>query len=166
MYQLRFLRAQREDAGQSLLEFALSATVFVVALCAVFEFGFMFFSQLTLQNAVRQAGRYAITGNCGTGGSNGSNCFVSGPSDRLNQILQVVTNYSFGLKPTVSVTCIQGSCPSYAGSGTNNAGGPGDTVQIAATYTWKPLIFPQYLSPYTFTVSSTFRNETFAPPSS
>src|SRR5208282_564450 len=123
-----------------------------------------FYAKLTLQNAVRQAGRYAITGNCGDPGS----CFVNGPADRLNTIFQTMTTYSFNLNPTVTVTCILGTCPSYAGSGGNNAGGPGDTVKISATYTFYPLITGKFFSggSYTFTVTSTFKNEPFSPPSS
>jgi hypothetical protein len=166
MYCLQALKVTKDESGQSLLEFAFSATVFLIFFFAVAEFGFLFFTKLTLQNAVRQAGRYAITGNCGTNGSNGSNCFGNGATNRLSQILQTVSYYSFGLHPTVTVSCIQGSCPGYAGLGGNNAGGPGDTVQIAAKYTWTPFLLPTFLSPYTFTVQSTFRNETFAPPAS
>jgi len=159
----------RGDSGQTLAEFALVGSLLILFLFSILDFGFLFYSQLTLQNAVRQAGRYTITGNCGADGSGGANCFVLGPADRLHMILQTVSDYSFGLSPTVTVACIQGNCPGYAGGlGNNNAGGPGDTVRISAQYTYQPLILTRFFTggSYTFTVSATFRNESFSPPAS
>jgi TadE-like protein len=163
----RTLKAGKaEDSGQTVVEFALATTIFLVLIFATFNFAFLFYSKVTLQNAVRQAGRFAITGNCGTDGGPGSNCFVYGPGDRLHVILQTVTKYSFGLNPTVTVQCMQGACPGYAGGGSNNAGGPGDTVKIWAQYTWHPIPIGKFFpsSGYLVIVSSTYKNESFAPP--
>jgi TadE-like protein len=163
----RTLEAGRaEDSGQTLVEFALTATILLLLIFTTFDFAFLFYAKVTLQNAVRQAARYAITGNCGTDGGPGSNCFVNGPGDRLHVILQTVNTYSFGLNPTVTVQCIQGACPGYAGGGGNNAGGPGDTVKIAAQYTRGFLIIGRFFpsGAYNFTVSSSYKNESFAPP--
>jgi len=157
------LRAMRDASGQTLVEFALAATVFILFMMGTADVGMLLFSRATLQNAVRTAARFAITGNCG-----GSNCFVNGPQDRLNVIEQTVTSYSFAFTPTVSVQCVQGACPAYAGDGTNNAGGPGDTVKVSATYTYHPFVIAKFFSggSYTYTVSSSFKNESFPPPSS
>jgi Flp pilus assembly protein TadG len=160
---------KKDDSGQSMVESALSGALLFLFFFAVLDVGFLFYSKVTLQNAVRTAGRYAITGNCGTDGGPGSNCFVTSPQDRLNVILQTVTTYAFNLQPvTISVQCIQGACPGYAGQGANNAGGPGDVVQISATYTYHPIIMGQFFTggAYTFTVSSTYKNEQFSPPAS
>ncbi len=165
MFSLRhIIRKDRTgDSGQTLLEFAISATVFFLLIFATLDFGFLFFAKVTLQNAVRQAGRYAITGNCGSG-----NCFGTG-GNRLPAIIQTVSDYSFFLSPVVTVACVKGNCPGYAGGGTggSNAGGPDDFVQITATYVWHPFIVSRFFSggSYTLTVSSTFQNEAFAPPS-
>src|SRR5579872_3428674 len=111
----RFVGRHREgESGQSMLEFAIAATVFFMLFFAAIDFGFFFFAKVTLQNAVRQGGRYAITGNCG-----GGTCFGS-TGQRLPLILQTVQNYSMFLAPTVSVSCISGSCPSGGGGGGNN----------------------------------------------
>ena len=48
--------------GQTILEFALLAPLFFLLVCGVIDFGRMFYVQMTLQNAIRQAGRYASTG--------------------------------------------------------------------------------------------------------
>ncbi len=90
--------------------------------------------------------------------------------NRLPIIIQTVQKFSYFLNPTVTVACVSGSCPGYAGGGTNNAGGPGDVVQITAQYTWYPFVVTKLLpgmmagGHYTFSVSSIFKNESFAPP--
>src|SRR5581483_8506070 len=58
---LRSPSKRRSMRGQSLVEFAMIALLFL--LFGVVDFGRLFFVQMTLQNAVRQAGRFAITGN-------------------------------------------------------------------------------------------------------
>jgi Flp pilus assembly protein TadG len=158
----------KDTSGQTMVESAVAATILLLFVFGSFDFGYLMFSRATLQNAVRTAARYAVTGNCGANGGAGSNCFVNGPQDRLNVILQTVTSYSFSVNPvTVSVQCVQGSCPGYAGQGSNNAGGPGDTVKVSATYTYHPSLLSRFFSggAYTFTVSSSFKNEAFPPPS-
>jgi len=162
-YTLKALLARgKGESGGTLLEFALSASLFVLLLFAILDFGYLFYAKLTLQNAVRTAGRYAITGNCDSG-----NCFDNGNnSNRLQTILDTVQTDSFGLNPTVSVHCV-GSCLGSYGSGTNNAGGPGDTVQIIATYVFHPIITGKFFTGgiYTITVSSSYKNELFSPAS-
>ncbi len=162
------IRARSADSGQTLVEFAIGVTVFLLLIFATIDFGYFYFVKVTLQNAVRQAGRYAITGNC----SAGSNCFGTGSTNRYNSIVQVALNYSFGFITTsdITITCLPppigltGGCPAYGGG----AGGPGDTVAITATYTWNPLtaLVAKYFTngKYTFSVSSTFKNESFPPP--
>ncbi len=44
------------------MEFALVATLMFTVMFGCFEFACLMYSQLTLQNAVREAGRYAMTG--------------------------------------------------------------------------------------------------------
>jgi|HubBroStandDraft_4_1064222.scaffolds.fasta_scaffold527509_1 hypothetical protein len=165
MFSLRHIlkKDRTRDSGQTLVEFAISATVFFLLIFATLDFGFLFFAKVTLQNAVRQAGRYAITGNCGSGGS----CFGTG-GNRLPIIIQTVTDYSFFLSPAITVACVSGTCPGYSGGTGGNAGGPDDFVQITATYVWHPFLLSRFFTggSYTLTVSSTFKNESFAPPSS
>jgi hypothetical protein len=156
-------RHSSQESGQSMLEFAITASLFFLLFFAVIDLGFVFFARVTLQNAVRQAGRYAITGNCNTG-----NCFGTN-GNRLPTILQTVSQFSYFLNPTVTVTCA-GSCPGYSGGSTGNAGGPGDTVLITASYIWHPFVITGLLpktigGAYTINVSATFKNEPFAPPS-
>jgi Flp pilus assembly protein TadG len=161
---------KRDDSGGSILEMAFCGAMFVLLMMATVDFGFLYYSKVTMQNAVRQAARYAITGNCQSGTCFNQSGTNNSPGDRLNTIITTVVNYSFGLitSSNVTVTCISGSCPSYGGYGSNNAGGPGDTIEITATYTY----YPWFLYPakwmggsYSYTVRSVFKNEQFQPPS-
>ena len=183
------LKARRaNDSGQSIVEFALVGSVFLLLVFGMFDLGFYFYTRVTLQNAVRQAARYAITGNCGVSGS----CYGSGNGqitngDRVTTIITTVVNYSFGLvkcdsqngsycdaSSHVTIAC-SGVCGADYGDGcgngcTNNAGGPGDTVTITATYTWNPWIIPHFASgkfpsSMTYTAFSVFKNEYFPPAS-
>jgi Flp pilus assembly protein TadG len=142
-------------AGQSLVEFALIAPLFFLLLCAVLDFGRLFFVQMTLQNAVRQAGRFAVTGN-----------HLPDPKDpskklsRMNSIIRSARDAAVGLE----VKNIQ---VSSAGGGSGHAGGPGDIVTISLTTNLK-LITPivgRYFKDgtYPFTVSVSFKNEPFSP---
>ena len=155
------------DSGVSMVEMSLVAGAFLLFLFGTIDLGFLYYSRVTLQNAVRQGARYAITGNCSSG-----TCFDpnNGSGDRLNTIINRVVYYSNGLitNSNVTVRCVQGTCPTYSGFGTNNAGGPGDVVQVSATYTFHPIILYRFFSggSYTYTVSATFKNEIFQPPAS
>ena len=146
------------DSGQTLVEIAISLSIFLLLVLGTMDFGYLFSTKLTLQNSVRQAGRYAITGQCITG-SDGT-CSKS----RYDSIIQTVETFSLGLVTTVeiSITCTDngGGCP-------NNAGGPGDLVTIIVThpyyFTTGPIgaFFPG--NSYTLKVSAAFTNEMFPP---
>ena len=149
------------ESGQALVEVAISLSIFLLLAMGTVDFAFLFNNKLTLQNAVRQAGRYAITGNCIT---TPTGCSLS----RYNSILQTLENSSTGLLNSsnvgsdVTISCINqgGGCP-------NPAGGPGDVVTIQVAYPYNfitPLIAPFFRNrPLTINVSSTFTNEPFPP---
>ena len=148
---------KRNDSGQTLVEIAISLSIFLLLVLGTIDFGYLFSTKLTLQNAVRQAGRYAITGQCITG-SDGS-CSQT----RYNSIMQTVENVSLGVaKPSeIAITCTDngGGCP-------NNAGGPGDIVTITVTHPYNFMTGPigaLLHNTITLTVSSAFTNEIFSP---
>jgi len=144
-----------------MVEMAFAATVFLTLTLAVIDFGWMFSNKMTLQNAVRQAGRYAITGQCVE--SNGS-CSIT----RYNSVLQTLESYSLGLINGSNVSSVVTlSCTNQGGGCPNQAGGPGDIVTITVNYPY-PLLTP-ILAPlfhnhsYTIKVSAAFTNEPFPP---
>lgn len=148
----KFRRAHR---GQSLVEFAMVVPLFFVLLFGMIDIGRVFYAQMTLQNAMRQAGRYAVTGNHLTQGTN--------VLARAQSIAQVAQQAAVGLVLDVASIQINGQSSTNA---TANTGGPSGTVTISMT-TRLQLITPligRFFGPngvYTFTVSTTFRNEPF-----
>jgi len=149
------------DSGATLVEFAISLSLFLLLILGSMDFAYLFYTKLTLQNAVRQAGRYAITGQCVTNGS--GSCTLN----RYNSIVQTLQTASDGLlnssnSSDVSITCTPngGGCP-------NQAGGPGDIITITVTYTYTFLTAPiaKFFTggQYIFTVSVAFNNEPFPP---
>jgi len=150
------------DSGQAILEIAFSLSFLLLMIMAVIDFGYMFSTKMTLQNAVRQAGRYAITGQCFTSGD--GSCSQS----RYQSIVQTletsslgfITSSNFSSVVTISCTNLGGNCP-------NMAGGPGDLITIQVHYPYPfitPLIAPFFPShAYTIRVSSAFTNQPFDP---
>lgn len=49
----------RKEDGQALVEFALVLPLLLLILCGIIDFGWMFYSQLSVQNACREGARYA-----------------------------------------------------------------------------------------------------------
>ena len=146
------------DSGQTLVETAISLSVFLLLVMGTMDFGYLFCTKTTLQNAVRQGGRYAITGQCILAGDG------SCSKTRYNSIMQIVQDTSTGIVKSgeISITCQDkgGGCP-------NGAGGPGDIVTITVTHPYTFLtgvikgFFPG--KAYTIKVTSSFTNEVFPP---
>jgi Flp pilus assembly protein TadG len=149
---LRKIQILLERRGEGLVEFALVLPMGLLLMFAVIDLGRYYFVRETLEHAVRQAGRYAITGQS------------SPPLNRVNSIAAVASNSAAGLDTTAIVIS-----SSAVGSGiwTNNwAGAPGDNVKISLTTTigfFTPGIGRYFGASQsnTFTVSVTFRNENF-----
>ena len=148
-------RLHLHDGGGATMEFALAATMLFTVMLGCFEFACLMYGQLTLQNAVRTAGRYAMTGNH-LADSNHPGHVLS----RTASITQVAQQAAMGLDVSnIQISSAQG--------GANNAGGPGDTVTISLTANLPLMtaLVGQYFTngQYTTTVSASFRNEPFAP---
>jgi len=149
------------DSGQTLLELAICLSVFMMLLLGTMDFGRLYSTKMTLQNSVRQAARYAITGDCIMSGS-------SCQENRYNSILTTLEAKSDGIINSsneatyVTITCINegGGCP-------DQAGGPGDVVTIQVSYPYKfltPVIGAFFTGDsYTLNVGATFTNEHFLP---
>lgn len=151
---------RRNDSGQALVEIAISLSIFLLLAMGTVDFAIMFNHKLTLQNAVRQAGRYAITGQC----INQPN----GTCSRYNSILQTLETSSSGLLNANNVgTDVVISCVNGGGGCPNPAGGPRDVVTIQVTFPHRfltPLTaFFFHNTPINIKVSSTFSNEPFDP---
>ena len=140
--------------GQTMMEFVLVAPLYFLLTFAVVDFGRMFFVQMTVQQAVQEAARYASTG------QHMADSKSPGQSlSRVASITQQVEQSAIG----ANVTNVQ---ISSAAGGAGSAGGPGDTVTVSVTTQlalMTPMVakfFPNGL--YTFTSSATFKNEPFS----
>jgi Flp pilus assembly protein TadG len=141
--------------GQATVEFAMVAPLYFLLVFGIIEFGRIFYVELTLQNAVRQAGRFAVTGDKTVSGVT---------TDRVDAIIMVAQQAAVGLANAPGD--VQVSAINSSGTLTQDtAGGPGDTVMISITANMG--IITHLISRYfpsgtnTFTVSTTFRNEEF-----
>ena len=61
----RLLKRNQSSRGQALIEFSLVALTFFILVFALIDFSWLFFNQMMMQNAVREAARYASTGDQG-----------------------------------------------------------------------------------------------------
>lgn len=141
--------------GSSILEFALIAPIFCLLLFAAMDYSRIFCVEMTLQNAVREAGRYAITGN-----------HLPDPLHQGKNLSRVASITQIARQAALDIDS-SGIQISSVGGGSGSAGGPGDTVTISLT-THLPLMTPlvaQFFpnGTYTGTVSVSFRNEPFPP---
>ena len=146
------------DSGQAQVEIAISLALFFLLVMGTVDFGYLLGTKVTLQNAVRQGGRYAITGQCITG-SDGS-CSQT----RYNSIMQIVETTSLGVAKGSEIVL---HCTDQGGGCPTQAGGPGDNVTITVTHPYHFMtgligaFFPG--KSCTLTVTSTFTNEIFPP---
>jgi Flp pilus assembly protein TadG len=157
-------QVRRARHGQSLVEFAMVAPLFFLLVFGITDFGRLFFTQETLQHALREAGRYAVTGQHQQDPNNPAT-----PLSRVQSIRNIAQQYAVGLLPDSSNIDIK----AYDSQGhldvAHPAGLPGETVVVSLTTRLTlitPFIgqwFPQVSGKgvYTFTVSTSFKNEPF-----
>jgi Flp pilus assembly protein TadG len=155
------------SGGWTSAEFAIVSLLFFFLLFAVMDYGWIFFAQMNVQQAVDDGGRYASTGNHSTVTTGGVVTTLS----RMQSIIDYIQNEIS--VPGVNVQNALIVCDISGGGGCSNAGGsapagnPGDTVQITMTTTvpLTTLMLAKLFTGgvYTFTASTTFRNEPFPP---
>ena len=151
-------RRLRCESGQSMVEFTFVSFLAFMLMFGIMDFGRLFFTQMTLQNAVRQAGRYAVTGNHLPDPNKPGKTLA-----RVASITQIAKSAAAG----IDVTNIQISSVAGGSVGPGAAGGPRDTVTISLTTKFQfatPMIGRFFGSngQYIFTVKATFLNEPFA----
>jgi Flp pilus assembly protein TadG len=123
------------EAGQGLVEFAFVAPLLVFLIMAIFQFAFVFQSQIGLTNAVREAGRRASTATAADEGTMRS--FVV---DQLT---------GSGFNPGLLAQNVQGYASSRLAAGSPDvtfctydvAGTTNERIQITVTY-GHPVFFP------------------------
>ena len=152
--QCKQLRAARQG-GASIVEFAIVIPAFLLIMLGIIEMSMMYFADLTMQHAVREGARYAVTGQ--------SNLDPSASNQqRYQAVLQKIKDSSMGMynkvNPVISVN----------GSSATNAsmfGEAGDVVVISIACTWQfstPIISALFEDGKArFVVAATMRNESY-----
>ena len=159
---------RRRQHGAAVVEFALVSAVYLFLILLVIEFGLLFWIDLTMQHAVREGARYAITGQSNLD-PNVSN------QQRYAAVIEKMKEQSMGhwddVHPVISVQRGSGAPQSYPNPGsysTGMFGAPGEVVVIRVDCTW-PIMPPLKTllgavtsqSDYHFSVAATMRNEAF-----
>jgi Flp pilus assembly protein TadG len=155
------IKVLRRRNGQAVIETLFGFIIFLSFFFAIVEFSHLIYSKVTLQHALRTAGRYMITGNTGTSGG------IPIPRDQMihdvfcaNVIAAGVQcpnlgtlNFQFICLPTPGTTC---SAP---------GGGPDQTVMVTVNVS-KPTLLPFFSRFFPaggvpLALSTTWRNEPF-----
>ncbi|ALL66629.1 pilus assembly protein TadE [Paraburkholderia caribensis MBA4] len=156
---------RRRQRGVATLEFAFIAPVLFFLLCMVMDLGVALWVNLTMQYAVREGARYAVTGQTGLDPNQQS-------PQRYLAVIQEIKDQSMGLYPLVNpsyaITINSGKAQSYASDASYTSsmfGNRGDIVVLQINCAW-PMITPMIRSFFpggffNFSVAATMRNEGF-----
>ncbi len=148
---------RRRAAGAAIIEFALIAAFFFLLMFSILELGILYWVNLSMQHAVREAARYAITGR--------SDLDTSGR--RYMAVIREIRNQSMGLYDLVSPTIVVNGTE-YANPNAYSPGmfgSPGELVVLRLNCHW-PLLTPYFSrafdgGEYHFSVAATMRNEQY-----
>ncbi len=116
------VRPRHRERGETLVEFAISFTVFLMTVLGTMEFGILVFRYNMLSDLAQEGARRGSV--CGK-----YTVYTGGLAGQCN-ISTFVQARSVGINPTVAVTW-------SAGSAANS--NPGDTVTVALTHQFNPL---------------------------
>jgi len=156
--------------GQSTVEFAMVISLFLLVMFAVIDYGWVFFAQLNIQQAVDDGGRFASTGNHSTVTSGGTTTTLSRISSIEGYIQNEISVPNVVVAGNLNVCDITTSTCGTDGT----AGNPQDTVTLTLTanvpVTSMTFVYG-LLHPFTLfsggvypiTASTTFKNEPFDP---
>lgn len=139
------------DRGGTLVEMAVCLPIVILMMMGIFEFGRLYYTRVTVQHAVREAARFAVTGNTMDDPDSGD------PLTRAESIKRVIREQAQDLDVDVDRILLDPA----------DGGGPGDVVRISAGFTYRVVapgiqsLFPGGL--YDFTVSTAMINEPFSP---
>jgi Flp pilus assembly protein TadG len=138
---------------------AIVAPVFLLIFLGLVEFGFMFFSNLTMQYAVREGARYAITGQANLDPNTGS-------QQRYAAVIANIRDNSLGMYDKLApVIAVNGK--SYTSTQYSNGmfGAPGAIIVLQLDCDWvvvTPILSSFFTNgKYHFSVAATMRNEYF-----
>ncbi|SDH91880.1 TadE/TadG family type IV pilus assembly protein [Janthinobacterium sp. YR213] len=151
----RIFRKHSGQAGATLVELALITPVFLMLIIGIIELSMAYFANMTMQHAVREGARYAVTGAKDLDPD-------SANQQRYHAVMQKIRDSSMGMYDKVSpVISVNGS----DAVGAAMFGQAGDIVVISVDCRWAfatPLIRALFRDGQAhFVVAATMRNESF-----
>ena len=157
MMSLRSIKCQR---GQAVVELTFSFLIFMTVFYGIIEFSHLLYTKVTLQNALRSAGRYMVTGRTGQDG-NGNNI----PRDQMIHDVFCNNLIAIGV-PCPSMSDFQFTCLPNGGTPIScSGGGPDETVMVTVNLNKPPLIpfFSQFFPAggVGFQLHTTWKNEPY-----
>jgi Flp pilus assembly protein TadG len=156
MMSLRSIRCHR---GQAVVELTFSFLIFMTIFYGIVEFSHLLYTKVTLQNALRSAGRYMITGRTGQDGS-GNDI----PRDQMIHNVFCANIIAVGI-PCPSGSSFQFTCLDPPPATPCSGGGPDQTVMVTVNLS-KPALIPFFSQFFPtggvpFTLSTTWKNEPY-----
>ena len=98
----RFRRWRQREDGQAMVEFALILPIFLLILCGIIDFGWLFYNQLTLNNACREGARYAVVNTADNADTQAIINHIENVSSNVfaNDGVEITVTYSAPSNPT------------------------------------------------------------------
>lgn len=158
-------KIRRKESGAATVEFALVAAIVFTLLFGIIDFSYIFWGTLSMQHAVREGARYAVTGQ--------SNLFTNptgSAKDRCDAAVVEIKNQSMGfydrVNPVVVFSTISTDTPpAITPAPQNSCFNANDIILISVGCSLAPLTPPIRAlfdnGRYNFTVSATMKNEAF-----
>lgn len=151
------IKVQRHHKGSALVEFSIVASVFFLVFFTIVDLSVYNYVKLTMQNAVREGARYAITGR--------SDLDPDGNGDRTSAVKAMISDASNGYFEKVVDSDEGIRVEDIDGNAVAGFGASGEIIAIHLDCEW-PVFSPLIYSfidgnKYAFTVSTAMKNESF-----
>jgi len=149
-------KCSNRSRGTTTVEFAITASFFFLLMFMILDFSLYSFAKLTMQHAVREGARYAITGQV--------NLDPQAKLDRQRAVIQKIRDHSMGhFDQILAESDIE--VADTNGSPVTGFGAPGEIIVVTLNCQW-PIYSPftQVIlaqTHYNFSVRASMRNEEF-----
>jgi len=159
------MKQRKKEKGAAAVEFALTAMLLFTLIFGVIDFSYIFWGTLSMQHAVREGARYAVTGQ--------SN-LITNPTgtaqDRCDAAVVEIKNQSMGffdrVSPVVVFSTISTDDPPVITAIAENSCASANQIIVISVSCSLPLLTP-FIRPfftngkYAFSVKATMKNEAF-----
>ena len=160
-----FIRSRKRERGVATVEFALTAMLRFTVIFVILDFSYLFLGNLSMQHAVREGARYAVTGRADLDPNPQGTA-----QDRCDAAIVEIKNQSMGFFDRVSPTVVFKTVDATTGAITpvpgNSCAAAGQIIVISVSCSLAPLT--PFITPFLasgkfeFVVSTTMKNEAFS----